>query len=264
MPAKKKPSSDSKVFDVAKPGKSKPDIGSKPMIVGHRSMPSDPMVTEKNAEKPPEAESETESVDQKKSPSQMSKVKIAPISADMKEDSSAPAEADVTEKDKPSEPAPSETMKDKVEDPAEELQELVSGGSKEIAEVKDETLPPAASKEPEAKKTEDTETKVEEKPDPETPGDDAATEKDDKTDDKSKDKKGKLDPAAAAMEREDNLRKIVASKKYKLNIKESSSSSNKMTLIIVGVLIIAVVALFILIDTEILDLDIELPFEIFK
>ena len=36
-----------KVNDVSAPSESKPDIGSKPMIVGHKSLASDPMVREK-------------------------------------------------------------------------------------------------------------------------------------------------------------------------------------------------------------------------
>jgi cobalamin biosynthesis Mg chelatase CobN len=39
------PKEDNKVFDVTKPGESKPDTGSKPMVVGHKLM-KDPSITE--------------------------------------------------------------------------------------------------------------------------------------------------------------------------------------------------------------------------
>ncbi|HMT19167.1 MAG TPA: hypothetical protein PKD15_03985, partial [Candidatus Saccharibacteria bacterium] len=43
-------SKEKKVMDVAKPGEAKADIGSKPMIIGHKSLAVDPMVKDSSAE----------------------------------------------------------------------------------------------------------------------------------------------------------------------------------------------------------------------
>ena len=43
--------SDKKIVDIAGPTDTKVDIGSKPMIVGHKSMASDPMMREKTESK---------------------------------------------------------------------------------------------------------------------------------------------------------------------------------------------------------------------
>lgn len=68
--------------------------------------------------------------------------------------------------------------------------------------------------------------------------------------------------AEEAMSNEENLQRIVDDKTYYVSIKEASYSSIKTfikTFLIVGILAAVVIAL--LIDAEILDLGIELPFD---
>jgi hypothetical protein len=63
--------SQKKVMDVAKPEETVPDIGSKPMIVGHKSLPIDPMV---------------------KSETQNEETETSPATNDSKETIAAPSE----------------------------------------------------------------------------------------------------------------------------------------------------------------------------
>ncbi|MCA9324076.1 hypothetical protein KC992_03145 [Candidatus Saccharibacteria bacterium] len=70
---------DKKVMDVASPEEAKTDIGSKPMIVGHKSMASDPMVREEEVEKTSEEASEASA-----SPEKQDEPKLVPPSAKQK------------------------------------------------------------------------------------------------------------------------------------------------------------------------------------
>jgi hypothetical protein len=189
-----------KVFDVEKPGKAKPDMGSKPMIVGHLSMSGDPMVKldDQKEDKPPvtpeDGVTQTDNVNEVRSPS---KVKIEPLSEEAK------SEIEVSQ-------------------PKEELAE-------------EEKL--------------EEETKVSEDNAPNLEKENEST---------------KLEPEAIAMEREENLNKIIQSKKYNVDIKESRSGSIKTFIyVFLGLVIAGFIALFILIDTNTIETDIDLPFRIF-
>jgi hypothetical protein len=79
---------DSKVFDVSKPGESKPETGSKPMVVGHKLM-KDPSISEVDNNKDEESVMPI---------AQTSKLIINPISDDEKEDNKTePKESDSSE-----------------------------------------------------------------------------------------------------------------------------------------------------------------------
>ncbi len=89
---------EAKVFDVAKPGKSKPDIGSKPMIVGHKSLANDPMVKEDSGrEKPAGERPEVSKEDVQLTEKSTSKVKIEPLSEEMKPKDKEEAKEEVNE-----------------------------------------------------------------------------------------------------------------------------------------------------------------------
>lgn len=207
---------DDKVFDVAKPGKAaSPDIGSKPMIVGHKSTVSDPMVN-KDSTKDNEKNDETiEEIEEKqKAKKTASKMRIEPLSKDIK-----------PEEDKKVE-EPKDKVNTKPEEPTKEAQEKP--------------------------KTEKTEDKPEEKT-----GEKTEENKEDKKD-------GKLDPAAIAMEQQDKLDKLIDSKKYNVGVKQAKSNSMKTFVLVFFSLVIAgFVALFILIDTNTVDVGVDLPFRIF-
>ena len=89
--AEKKTEKDSKVFDVAKPGDGKNDIGGKPMIIGHKSIKEDPMV--KDAAEAPQKEAKEEA---KVTPPSVSKKVIEPLSKEEKKEES-PADDSKTE-----------------------------------------------------------------------------------------------------------------------------------------------------------------------
>ena len=132
-----------KVMDVAKPGTSTPDIGSKPMVIGHKSMASDPMVAQtKSVELPKEEAPQL---------TEATKVTITPPNNDLKADDNA---ENIEEKSKITEPVETETQPEESEKGKEQ-------------EVKEESQPDADKdkaaenkeeddkKTPEAKKAEE-------------------------------------------------------------------------------------------------------------
>jgi cytoskeletal protein RodZ len=87
-----------KVFDVAKPGESKPETGSKPMVVGHKLITSDPDVKENSAGQASDSSPKEDSKIVAKS-----KLKIAPL----ENKDTNPAEVEATEESKPeADPSP--------------------------------------------------------------------------------------------------------------------------------------------------------------
>ncbi len=73
-----------------------------------------------------------------------------------------------------------------------------------------------------------------------------------------------MDPAAEAMEQEHKLNQIIESKKYNVNISEKKSGSLKTFLyVFFGLFVAGLIALFVLIDTNTISTNIELPFRIF-
>lgn len=84
MPAAKKP--EAQIMDVSKPGKSPAEPSARPVIVGHRSLVQDPMVTSTEASKPESSKSEGEA--KPTSPSSGKKV-IVPLNEQAAEPSKA-------------------------------------------------------------------------------------------------------------------------------------------------------------------------------
>ncbi|MGH7240810.1 MAG: hypothetical protein ACREGB_00770 [Candidatus Saccharimonadales bacterium] len=114
---------DSKVFDVAKPGKTAPPLTSKPVIVTNRQVLKDPMVVDEEPVKQSEAEPPKPVVE---TPS-ATKVKIEPLSKpeDLKpqtdEESEAPKEADEATVDEDE----TDTGRDTIKNANTEEQELL-------------------------------------------------------------------------------------------------------------------------------------------
>lgn len=216
-----KKSEDDKVFDVAKPGEGKTEIGSKPMIVGHKSMAADPMM------KDDPSSDETDKIEEKIS--QTSKVKIEPVSEDMKSSDNKNSDA-IDEPKNDKDAADSSTSDDIERDRSAKADAKSPKPSDDTTIEKDE--------QDSGEKSEDR--KV---------GDEAGKE---------------LDPAAIEMERQENLRKIIDSKKYYLNIKESSSTSKSAKLFgIIALIFVLLGGLFYLVDTKTIDFGVDLPFSIF-
>lgn len=180
---------DSKVFDVAKPGSGKVDIGSKPMIIGHKSLAEDPMVKEAKKETEPTEDSEEKEVEKVTPPSVTKKV-ITPLS-------------------------------EQKGDPQPEEQEAVT-----------KKLEADASSDPITEDIEDV-------------------------------KEEKVDPEVEKNERNEKLQSMVQSKKYFVTIHNQSSSQLKVFILtFIGALIIGLIGVALLIDAEILDINIELPFDL--
>jgi len=75
------------VFDVAKPGKSKPNTGSRPIIVTHKPMMEDPMVKKQPAEQDTNPPSAPEITDKQKISKPKKRLVVAPLDeADMTND----------------------------------------------------------------------------------------------------------------------------------------------------------------------------------
>ena len=191
-----------KIIDVAGPTDAKVDIGSKPMIVGHKSMASDPMMREK--------------------------LETAPETSD----------------------APPEASPGEVKEPVQEITETKSD-TVEPPSVKQKTIEPLSEVNKPTEKAPETVVPEEtEKP---------------KTDEQVKTEKAnaELDKTALELEKEENLRKIIESKKYHVNIKQARGDSKSWIYIAVGLIVSALIALFVLVDTGKLDIGVNLPFSIF-
>lgn len=194
-----------KIIDVAGPTDAKVDIGSKPMIVGHKSMATDPMMREKLETKTEKPEETTDTP-----------------SGDVK----TPEQAEVSAKPETIEPP---SVKQRTIEPLADSNKP----AEKIAEVQE----PVETEKPDTPKTEDLE--------------------------KSEKAKEELDETALELEKEENLRKIIESKKYHVNIKQARGDSKSWVYVLVGIIVSVIIALFILVDTGKLDIGVNLPFSIF-
>jgi len=190
---------DKKVIDVAGPIDAKVDIGSKPMIVGHKSMASDPMMREKQAE--PEK----------------------PESPDTPSQETVAIKEDIASKPEEIEPP---SVKQKTIEPIGEVKKLEEKLSENPAGLTTDIVSSEKSD---------------------------ITEKSD----------AMLDKEAIELEKEENLRKIIESKKYHVNIKQAHASKKSFVYVVMGLFVAVFVGLFVLVDTGKLDPGFSLPFSIF-
>ncbi len=250
-----------KVFDVAKPGKGKVDIGSKPMIVGHKSMASDPMMRNDAAE-----EKQLKLTPDKVSES--SKITVVPItehkeSTDSEKIEGAPElpggtllKSNLNELENP------DIIEDHIIDEQTEKQ-----NDDEVQEIEDTPADQNESSEVDV----ETDEAIEVEESSNTPSDESMVVDSESTDTKSDSKnkseeEKKLDPVAVAMERDENLRKLIDNKTYRLDIKESSSNEggSKKIIIALAAVLVGLIGLFVAIDTKSLDIGVDLPFSIFN
>lgn len=203
MATKTENDDEKKVMDVAKPGESKPDTGSKPMVVGHKFLTNDPDVKtdSETSDKEKDDDNSSEEVKPNK------KIVLAPISDDVKpEDTESEAVSDATEK---------ATTEEKTE-PVKESK------TEDDKEEKEESGPEPASS------AEDEQINIE-------------TEK---------------------AEQEERLNEIIKTKKYNVPIKAQNTAAIKSFLItFLLVTALGIIGLALLIDAELLDLGIDIPFD---
>jgi len=214
-----------KIMDVARPGATPADANSKPVIITHRPMVSDPMVSTR-----PAAPSPAESLPQ-------SAKKLEPLTTGLKAEPATP-EAPKTA----SEPvALLEATAATPEEPASELDAPAA-----TLPATPPTEAPAPAEQPDPSQ-----------PDPEPTPTPAEA-------------KAKTDKQAVAAEqakaaRQAELRALVDSKKYYLKIDDSAASSIRtFALTVFLVLLIGAIGLVVAIDAEVLDLGIDLPFNLIR
>lgn len=221
-------SKEKKVMDVAKPEDAKTDIGAKPMIIGHKSLASDPMVREEEKTQEDKTEQIVEKPTEKILPPSQRQKTIAQIEENM-------------------------GGKKAVEEPSKSEKKIEPVSASENLKTAEESKSGETS-------TSDSGTKPDEKSELAT----GATET--KTDqDASKDEKNpEIDPVAIELEKQEEVRKLIESKKYFVSIKQARASNTKsLTLVLILVLVLGLMTLFYLVDTNRLDVGFKLPFSLF-
>jgi cobalamin biosynthesis Mg chelatase CobN len=181
-----------KVFDVGKPGSAKPETGSKPMVIGHKSLLTDPAIKEDSKQEENIKEEDTKKTEK-------SRVELKPISEPEKEE------------------------------PRAETNE-----QSEVKATEEKTAQEVEATEPEEEQNQD-------------------QVKQDK----------KKEEADLDLERTERLEAIIKSKEYFVPIKESNKTAVRtfsITLFIV--ILVGVVAAVLLMDAEVIDLGIDLPFDL--
>ncbi len=204
---------DKKSIDVTSPKDAKVDIGSKPMIVGHTSMATDPMVREKVPEVA-EKKTEAQKSEEIKEPEITEKSELVPPSA--KQKTLQPISDETVKEDAVT------SKKDVIDDSG-----LVETKSVNSADDKKSDVTTAVKEPSEAKE------------------------------------EIKIDPVAANMEREENIRKIIDSKKYNVSIKQAHPKGKGTVYALIIFALLALAGLFVAIDTGKLNVGIALPFSIF-
>ncbi len=222
-----KKSSAPKVMDVAKPGKSAPSTTSRPVIVGHGPMMQDPMVNDQNDSK---KEENTEKV-VVHGPKVIAPLGISNGSTEETKKAEPPGAPEP-----PAEPeATPETLKP--EDQPTEAAE------------------PKPDAQPEPQKAEAT-------PEPakDEPSEDGAV--DALAEQAAKAKKPPEDVEAA--KRQEALDKLVTEKKYFVPIGQVSRRRHARWALFLFILLVLAAACVLAVDAEVVDLGIDLPFDLIK
>ena len=224
-----------KIIDIAGPEDSKLNIGGKPMIIGHKSIASDPMVKSDSNEQPAVSES-TEKDDAPQDVKVMSssdKIKIEPPKSEEKPVDKTETKEEVVEAEPKTDDDSKASKDDKA--PAEEKSDKSDDQASESTKVENE-------------KSEDSK---------------VTAEKETKSDDEKKEKSGEIDPVAAAMEKDQKIQELIKSKKYFVDIKKPArGSSGKKLITFIVLLVVLFMGLYLLIDSGKLDIGVKLPFSI--
>lgn len=229
-----------KVFDVAKPGTTSPDTGSKPMVVGHKSLAQDPTLKKagkESSKKPPRSE----------------KKRIQPITKF--------SDTEQETKDKEDESIDQNVNENKHVTIQSKVTEKTVNSQADNSHSSDiENMETKIDAEESSDTTENSQIKE---------ADDSSDSNNDKSNNNPNNQAEKSpeeqesDAVDLQLEREQKLQSLIKSKKYNVNIKHSSGSSVKTFLITFALfLTIGVVIVAGLIDAEVIDTSIELPFDL--
>jgi hypothetical protein len=267
-----------KIFDVAKPGTTKPSSTSKPVIIGHKAK-LDPMVSSSSVEPMQSAEpaAATAPLLPKSSPSKPTAKASTSITVKMAKADKAdkltvpkvrstikilPAEDDKTE----DEENPTKDFKPELSPEEENDNELIS----EIAKPKSEPKSKLAVKsesEPEQKPEPIPESAPEAEATPERPTKDTtANSIDDAIKDPAEadDKKPANPEAKAAEAQRDMIEKLVKDETYAIPIKTVTERRVRRGAIIALFVGLVVVTLYVLVDAGILKPGFDVPFHLIK
>ncbi|HMT55329.1 MAG TPA: hypothetical protein PKD20_00460 [Candidatus Saccharibacteria bacterium] len=218
-------SKEKKVMDVAKPGEAKADIGSKPMIIGHKSLAVDPMVKDSSAE--------------------------TSTSTNAEEVANKPTEEKIL--------PPSQRQKT-----IAQIEENMGGkkASSDVEKTEKKIEPVSAS---ENLKSADAPKKSESESTEESKSTDNNSSDSNEDEAQNNDKKAEIDPVAVELEKQEETRKLIESKKYFVSIKQARPSNTKSLVIVLILVVVAgLLTLFYMLDTKKLDLGFELPFHLFS
>jgi hypothetical protein len=237
-------STDKKVFDVAKPGKSAPDTTTRPIIVGHKPMIQDPMVN--NSE--PNA-AETPQVEEEKAVSNRSAKKIAPLSDQKPEDQAEPLAQD----------APVDSANDLPEKPIDEPAETATNPEASEPEETQEEKPTDTESKPETP-AENSEEKLTAQND-EGPASNDAAVMDALANEATKKKEGQL--TEEEKQKAEAISKLIAEKTYYVRTGQAHHKRNATLFILLGVVVLVLIGGVLAIDAGLIDLNITLPFDLF-
>lgn len=222
-----------KIMDVARPGATLADANSKPVIITHRPMVADPMVNTRPAALSPAR------------PLAQAGKKIEPLSTELKAES-----------------APSSTAKTLSEPVALlEAPDAPPAATPAIPVEPTATTPPVVQS---------SEPPVVAEPKPAPAAEQPMQQQETEPAPPTSESKAKSDKQAVAAEQakaahQAELRALVDSKKYYLKIDDSATSSIRtFVLTVLVVLLIGAIGLVVAIDAGVLDLGVDLPFNLIK
>jgi hypothetical protein len=223
------PDEPKKVFDVAKPGDSKPDASARPIIVGHGPMVQDPMMAAESKDKsePPTAPDldAKAKADEEKSPEKAvfhGPKRIEPLHTESEEDSPAKILEEET--------VPAETTEEKSEPAKETESETKTEDEKSTDEQTDTGSSDSAAVDALAASAE----------------------------------KRKIQETEAEMTKRKAMQELANSKKYYVPIKETHGKKSTGAFTVILLLLVVAAGFYLAVDAELIDIGMKVPFELIK
>lgn len=237
-----------KFMDVAKPGKSQPDATSRPVIVGHRPMVHDPMVSDLSGAKNDKPEEEKKLVSS-------AGIKILPLSESEAAEKVEPAKEPESEPE-PTAPASEETQAEP--DKPAETAKVPEPAAEEKPAEKLAAPEPAPEEVAEAKPAETP------KPAPETAVADNAVVNAVASQAGAKKKPVEGEVTEEDKAKQEAIQKLIESKKYNVKVGEVKRRRSRHGAVALIVLLLALIGVYLALDARLIESNLELPYEFFK
>jgi hypothetical protein len=239
---------DDKVMDVAKPGTSAPDATARPVIVGHRAILQDPMVTSTQKDDEPEEKIVSKTAPTLKpidnistEPKKETKVTVKTEKADEKE---AEKEKDDSTLDEGQAYVIETVKKSKLDVPKEEPDKKEAPAEAPAKKADEKPEPAAEEEKPEAQSDDQAAT--------EAVAEQAAAKKTSEKEDKE------------ATARQEAVQKLITEKTYNLPIGEAKRKRNMSLVVLLVLLIVAAALAYLAVDAGVIKTSVKLPYEFFK